>query len=426
MLRAFRHAVLLVLLTPGLSSAATTTIELTVSAGKYARKNEPVCVPLALPYPLKIVHRIEVKDAKGKRLAEGQLSDPGLLTEGVKASPGKYRKDLHFILPALAAGTTAHFKAVITHDLKRIPKTPDVSRFTWHLDRKSWPNWTEVRLAGRPVFRAMQARYDNSSAARREQTYKVFHHVYDPRGKRLLTKGPGGLYTHHRGLVYGFMKVRYDDTEADIWHCKGDTHQEWEGSSKFDVGPVMGRYKLTVNWNGKGKKTFAVEERELAAYNVRGGTLLEFTSLLRPKDRPVKLDGDPQHAGFHFRADNEVASKTKDQTIFIRPDGTDKPGKTRNWPDHKKHVNLPWLAMSFVLGKQRYTAAYLDRPSNPKAARFSERSYGRFGSYFVREVTKKKPLRVNYRVWVQEGQMKPAEVAALSAAFVHPVAVKVK
>jgi hypothetical protein len=55
----------------------------------------------------------------------------------------------------------------------------------------------------------------------------------------------------------------------------------------------------------------------------------------------VTLDGDPQHAGFHFRADNEVAAKTSKQTVFTRPDGTDQPGKTRNWPDVKTHVNLP-------------------------------------------------------------------------------------
>ena len=82
--------------------------------------------------------------------------------------------------------------------------------------------------------------------------------------------------------------------------------------------------------------------------------------------------------------------------------------------------------MSFVLGGQRYTAAYLDRPTNPKEARFSERTYGRVGSYFVTTVTKEKPLVVVYRVWLQKGQMKPEEIAAKAAAFVEPAAVTVK
>ena len=33
-------------------------------------------------------------------------------------------------------------------------------------------------------------------------------------------------------------------------------------------------------------------------------------------------------------------------------------------------VDLPWNVMSFVVGGKRYTAAYLDRPENPKEARY--------------------------------------------------------
>ena len=86
---------------------------------------------------------------------------------------------------------------------------------------------------------------------------------------------------------------------------------------------------------------------------------------------------------------------------------------------------MPWNAMSFVLGTNRYTVAYLDRPDNPKEGRFSEREYGRFGSYFEYTIEKDKPLTVNYRLWLQDGLMKPAEVAALSANFVEPVNVTV-
>ena len=64
------------------------------------------------------------------------------------------------------------------------------------------------------------------------------------------------------------------------------------------------------------------------------------------------------------------------------------------------------------------------KPTNPKEARFSERDYGRFGSYFVTEVSRDKPLLVDYRVWLQEGQMTVEQVAKKSAAFVEPVAVK--
>src|SRR5205823_5762922 len=100
---------------------------------------------------------------------------------------------------------------------------------------------------------------------------------------------------------------------------------------------------------------------------------------------------------------------------------------TRNWdPKTKKGpVDMPWNAMCFGLGGKRYTVAYLDKPTNPKEARFSEREYGRMGSYFEYEVTEKKPLLVNYRLWLQEGQMTGEQVAALSAGFVDPVTVTV-
>jgi len=164
----------------------------------------------------------------------------------------------------------------------------------------------------------------------------------------------------------------------------------------------------------------------VTVYNVPGGHLVEFASRVESSVGKVRLDGDPQHAGFHFRADNEVAEKTKAQTYYLRPDGAGKPGETRNWPGDREHVNLPWNGMSFVLGDQRYTALYLDHPTNPKEARFSERDYGRFGSYFEYDLDQDKPLNVRYRVWLQEGELTGPRAAAASMHFVEPVQATVK
>jgi hypothetical protein len=173
---------------------------------------------------------------------------------------------------------------------------------------------------------------------------------------------------------------------------------------------------------------FAEEERELTAYNVPGGQLVEFASRLRSPAGRVRIDGDPQHAGFQFRAHNDVDALTARETIYVRPDGVGEPGETRNWDPQTRQgpVNLPWNAMSFVLGGKRYTVAYLDHPGNPKEARFSERDYGRFGSYFEYTIDEGKTLSVNYRLWLQEGLMKPEEVAVLSKDFVEPVEVTVR
>jgi hypothetical protein len=276
----------------------------------------------------------------------------------------------------------------------------------------------------------MYTTFDESSKEKRDLTYKVFHHLYDPSGERLVTNGAGAkLYPHHRGLYYGFNKITYGEgKKADTWHCTKGSHQAHVKFISAEAGPVLGRHRVGIAWHGDDGEVFAKEEREFTVYHVPGGQLVDFASRLYSNAGKVHLDGDPQHAGFQFRANPEVAEKTAKQTYYLRPDGAGKPGETRNWDAKKpdEHANLPWNAMSFVLGDQRYTIAYLDRPSNPKPARYSERDYGRFGSYFAYDLDEKNPLAVAYRVWLQNGEMKKEDVAARSAEFVQPVMVSVK
>jgi hypothetical protein len=165
----------------------------------------------------------------------------------------------------------------------------------------------------------------------------------------------------------------------------------------------------------------------MTVYGIDGGTLLEFASRLKTTDGKVRLDGDPQHAGFQFRAANAVADKTAKQTYYLRPDGKGKPGETRNWdPKNKGPVNLPWDAMSFVLDGQRYAVAYIDHPNNPGEKRYSERDYGRFGCYFEYDLTPENPLVIHHRIWLQRGEMTGDQVQALSMNFTTPPRVGVK
>jgi hypothetical protein len=418
--RTLSSCVLLLFLVP-VAHAATRDLTITVAAGKQDRTNVPVRAHFTLPLPAEPWLSVVVKDAAGQSLP-AQLTEPGLLapllSDGT-SSTLVIERELHFIVPKLNAGQAATFKAT----LSSAPSSPN-SGFAW---KEASGDQTDLVFAGKPVLRYVHPQLDDSSKEKRELTYKPFHHVFDPEGDRLVTKGAGGQFTHHRGLFFGFNKVTYGaGKQADVWHCTGDAHQSHEKVLASEAGPVLGRQRVEIAWHGPGKQVFAVEQREVTVYNTPGGRLIEFASLVRGKELDVKLDGDPQHAGFHFRADDEVAKKTNKQTIYIRPDGVGKPGETRNWDPKTKQgpVNLPWNAMSFVLGDQRYTAAYLDRLSNPKEARFSERDYGRFGSYFEYTITSEKPLRVNYRLWLQRGQMTPEAVAALARDFAEPLTVK--
>jgi len=404
------------------ASAATTTLDVTVAAGKYDRTGTPVCHTLTLPAAFADAKIVALKDENGKPLAVGQLTGLGLLNDAAEAPKGEVSRELHFILPSLKAGEALKLKAVISSEK---PETrADI--FNWHDEPGEY---SELCLGDAPVLRYIDKPFDDSTPEKRFETYKVFHQLFDPDGKRLVTNGVDAkqLYPHHRGIFYGFREVTYDDgKKTDIWHCP-KAHQANEKILDTEAGPVLGRQRALIGWYGDAKDLFANEERELTVYDTHGGRLVEFASRLRPVKGVVHLDGDPQHAGFHFRAASEVAAKTAKETFYVRPDGVGKPDETRNWDPKTKEgpVNLPWDAMSFVLGDQRYTVAYLDRPQNPKEARFSERDYGRFGSYFVADATEKKPVEVDYRLWLQDGPMTVGQVAAKSADFVTPPEVKV-
>ncbi|MCI0684396.1 MAG: PmoA family protein [Gemmataceae bacterium] len=394
-------------------------------------KNVPVCIPLSLPKALAgFRHAVVVH---GKEGLPGQLTAPGLGTEHIAPSAANLvRRDLHFILGYLNKGESLTFTAKLFKE----DNAPDTTGFWW-MDvgkNKETPELIHDVLSGAkraPVLRYMGAAFDDSSKEARDRTYKVFHHLYDPSGKRLVTNGghsdlkPGEsrklLFPHHRGIMFGFNKCTYGDglkNKADTWHCTGDAHVAHEKTLGKEAGAVLGRHRVQIGWHGAKKERFAVEERELTAYHFTKGTLIEFASRLKTTGGPVKLDGDPQHAGFQFRASNDVADKTAKQTYYVHPDGKGAPGATRNWPQDKSMVDLPWYAMSFVLADQRYTCCYLNHPKNPKETRFSERDYGRFGGYFEYTLTEQTPLVVNYRLWLQNGEVTPEKARELYDAFV--------
>ncbi len=294
--------------------------------------------------------------------------------------------------------------------------------FEW-VDREG--KYTDLRLDGQNVARYVYERMDESSAERREETYKPFHHVFDTEGEDFITKGPGGKYTHHRGIYYGFSKCRYTTEDgkeygADTWHCKKPAYQTHEEFINQETGENSATQTVSIDWHGAPDgEVFATEQRTLRFRKDGDALIVDFASTLTTELPKLVVDGDPQHAGFQFRASNEVNDKTAKETIYLRPDGEGKPGETRNWPGNKDQIDLPWKAMSFVVGGERYSTLYLDHPDNPKPAMFSERDYGRFGSYFVAEVTPEKPLTVHYRLVIQPGELEMSEAQVLHQDFVN-------
>lgn len=415
-------------------------------AVKGVKANTPITIPLSVPKAWVKFDEVEVHVNLGRdvdrAILTGQLTAPGIATESIKpAKDGLVRRDLHVVMQSEDdAELIVHFK----------PAQQRIPRFAW-TEKKGEYQELLLTYSGRAmkVLRYMNRPYDESSPEARNKSYKVFHHLYDNAGKRFVTNGGFAddgaadpkklLYPHHRGIMYGFNKCTFGPdlkSQADTWHCPPQNekkkvanaaHVAHEKTLSAETGPLLGRHRVLIGWYGSGEKPFALEERELTVYHVKGGTLVEFASRLKTTGGKVRVDGDPQHAGFQFRAHNDVAAQTKGQTYYLHPDGTKGDmGTERNWPGDKAMVDLPWYAMSFVLGDQRYTTVYLNHPSNPKETRFSERDYGRFGGYFQRDITEESPLVVNYRLWLQTGEMTAEQARALQTAFASPAKTVVK
>jgi len=395
---------------------AADSFQIQVAAQGDAQRALPLKVDVTVPKAFAEVDLVELT-TDGEDALYGQLTKPGLGSP----SSDPLARELHLVLPQAMVGPQRQF------DVSVLENEEGLTEF--HFQDEAGKH-KDLLYGDRPVLRYMYEAVDTSSEERRKETMKVYHHVFDLDGENLLTKGPGGLFQHHRGIFYGFNRISYEQDgekkSADVWHANRKESQTHEAFVREETGPVVARQLLEIDWNGRDGKTFATELRQMTVYHVDGAQVIDFASQLSAKADKLKVDGDPQHAGFQYRATQHVPDKTAQETYYVRPDGKGKPGKFRNWPGNKEHIDLEFNALSFVAFDQRYTCCYLDSPDNPKPARFSERDYGRFGSYFAAEISKDEPLDLNYRIWLQPGEMEVAEVKQLRDDFVDPPKVSVE
>lgn len=376
------------------SRAAGDRLELTVHAGEYERARTPVCVLVDVPADGKSVKLV---DTDGRQI-DAQLTAPGLLNEDAQG-----KSELHFLSPALEQGESARLTAQFSGE-------PATEGFSW---KKVPGEHAELVYRSRPMIRYMCKTLTDKNF---EEAFKVYHHVYNPAGDSFITKGPGGLWSHHRGLFFGYVRITYGDGKrADTWGSGRKTPEIHAGFLHKEAGPVLGRHLVSVHWCGADGEVFVREKREVAAFNTPGGTLIEFASQLTAASGRVILDGNKGHAGFQFRAAQEVADANQHQTKYLDP-----------YSKEPTRFNLSWRAMSFVIAENRYTVLYMDRPENPKPAEYDKRGYGRFGSFFPYELDDDKKLAIKYRIWVQDGEMTVEEAASLSNNFVQPPRVTIE
>lgn len=265
----------------------------------------------------------------------------------------------------------------------------------------------DIRLAGRLVGRYVTA-HDTSSPARRQETYKPFLHVFDAAGSEPITKGPGGEYTHHRGIFIGWMKIGFEGRTLDRWQMIGG-EQVVQGAVEIQEAKDKTTATSTVHWNDEAGSPFIVEKRTFTFHTAPAPAylMLDFESTLTAPRGAVTLDGDPEHAGIHFRPSDGIDRKA---TAYLFP-GTG--------TNVRKSPDLPWIGESFTLGGKSYSVLQFNHPGNPKGTRSSAyRDYGRIGMFPKATIPAGGSLVLRYRFLVSEGSYpEPSLIQSVANAF---------
>lgn len=280
----------------------------------------------------------------------------------------------------------------------------DKAKFHW-TNNKDYAT-ADLKFGDAPVLRYMYA-FDRSTKESTHDTFKVYHHVFGPGTDKIITKGPGGLYTHHRGLFVGWNKTSFEDQTLDFWHCKNGEHLRHAKFLEMKGDAKHGTMTSEIHWVDREGKPVVVETRTVSArqHAETGGWQIDWSTQLVSQRGEIKLDGDRQHAGFQFRAAQAVAEAKNAR--YVRPTGfPEQPDayQVSDGKDPNKHVDLGWLAMTFEIDETRFNVEYFEDPSVPHPSRYSERPYGRFGAFFKTKFDAENPLEMRYRLIITAGK----------------------
>jgi len=252
----------------------------------------------------------------------------------------------------------------------------------------------DVYLDGRLAARYMYA-HDKSTPERLHETYKPYLHVFDAQGKIPITKGPGGQYTHHRGIFIGWNKILYQGKRYDRWHMKGGEiiHRDFLQKSS---SPRKAVFTSLTHWNDEAGQALLHEERTMTFRRTPGSVrlMIDFQAKLKAPNGDVFLDGDPEHAGIQYRPADEVV---RAETVYVFP---------RAKADPKQDLDYPWVGETYSLNGKRHSVVHMNHPANPSGTKYSAyRDYGRFGAFFTKEIKARETLTVQYRFLVADGEM---------------------
>lgn len=247
-------------------------------------------------------------------------------------------------------------------------------------------------------LRTMITPHDATSQATREITYKVYTHILDFAGDAPITKGPGGKFTHHRGLFIGWNHTMVRGERYDTWHMS-NSYQEHAAWQEQTSGNEQARQAQQIRWNMLKGDTILDETRVIDAKKGENGLrVIDFSSTLQSRAGDIQLRGDLHHAGMQVRLANEV-SEHEESTQYILPEGAEE-------RDNDGVFGAWWMCCSAVVRDKRYWLIHMTPPNHPTGQPvYSIRRYARFGAFFEPDLKEGQPLDLSFRVIVSEKEL---------------------
>ena len=252
----------------------------------------------------------------------------------------------------------------------------------------------DILDSGKLVGRYMFA-HDTSTPELLHATYKPFLHIIDPATETPITKGPGGQFTHHRGIYLGWNRLTTERGRFDFWHMNGcfQIHQAFSSQS---IHQDQAAFTSQINWIDKEGKTVIREWRTMTfsqSDTPNAIATVNLSTTLVPSE-DLKLNGDPEHFGVQFRPANDVDKET---TQYLFPQEGQNP---------RKDLDLPWVGEQYQIESGTYSVIHMNHPENPKQTKYSAyRNYGRFGAFFTQDLKKDEPFDVQYRLVILKGEI---------------------
>ncbi|MED5381185.1 MAG: DUF6807 family protein [Verrucomicrobiota bacterium] len=235
---------------------------------------------------------------------------------------------------------------------------------------------------------------------------KPFLHIFGSAGELVTNPGldkegkAAGLFNHHRGIFIGWNKISSELGKYDMWH-KGGPGQgrydivKFENTTTKNSASIVAQIKWRATKKDATGSDVMITERRTFKVSRPGGKQTQVDASFELKaERDISLAGDLQHAGVHFRAHTEVATRRAETSYLWEPSNA--AGKGRVIDD-----NHQWARLLFPIGKRWYTAQEMNAPANG-VKELSWRDYGRFGYFLPKQLKKGEPFDLKFRFAIEE------------------------